>query len=1249
MPDPDYNSMQQAVGMLPPMAMPQAPTAAQTSAFVAQQGMSQLAQMAAVMQLATPQLGPMGTPMFPQAQPTFVGSPGMLPGPGGIMYPLTPAGPASPYANAMGAGVGAPPMGMAAPQIPPGNPWVAPQFPYPVPAYRGALGSSAPYPFAPTPPPPMFDTPFAGAYAQTEAGRDRAGLGGIVSGGVLARGAADVGYGYLGSRLGAMFLGNTPGARIAGGALGFLGAEVSGLSNATQNAYMENVAIGGANMRGYAGGIENLSRRFVSDGPDLSPPGTGFTRSASTVAARQLMDLASSSSFQGETHGRFNTADVMRIAQGAGEEGLLTGVQSPGDMRGRVRDVARSLTSFMELANEPDVVRAIQVMGQMRTSGLSLSETLGAVQRGRTFARMAGTTFEGLSNTGGMLGASTFQSMGLTMGLGSSVGMANMGLATAAQNGGALSPQTMNLLGGAGGLGNLNTMFSGGFLQMPMMAPAMMSSAGGLNANALRMLLGGRVDPVGMAAMGGNNMGALGDRLGTGGLGMALGLQPTLQDAIGRILQSQGPFAQRNTEDRQILALMRTMGLRGSEGFMTSAQVLGMSGTQALARAQELGDPRYFRRQAQQIEADRLDRRSEELRDRDAASPTGWQYLQSNAVFFRDMGRGLRSWGRDFTNFQQRLAGGRPGHYAATERSDLLAERGVLDRLAGQDFVGGDLYRGNSQRGFAEDLSQAYAASRAAGMGGIAAALGGALRSSYAGGRDFAEDMARDQRAVGRFTSQVLNASEREVAEAARHRTAFGSSAEQTAFALRVAGRYNDPYASGANQIRAAFGMGVHVASQFTPLEWLGEATAITRAPNVRAEDILADYVRGRREAGDTRSRQELDRAAGEALPRAGVESSALMRYALTREGLQRMADQNTDAMDFLGPARGGTNPERRERELYGRILSRTDAEDGNQRRRFDRVFENIDVDGVPQAQRDRARSFIAAFRMVRMQRGSADRDRRIADLMNYGEHQLHLDVNGLLARDDRRSRPLMQDDDLVDAVRRSNFDGSAFQMVRNMGQFRRDRGTDATTQRVLDGFRLLSGRRGAVGSLLEGVFNGSTIDNRRLGEQFASWAGDEDKMSYLRASDELVAGIVQRYGRASTDDERRRLINEFYGQADAQGNRVSALRGKYRTTSRWGLFNAGSGWNWRDAFFGEDSYIDRHTQQGTAADEAAFGQTGDAAALGEEVAGQGMGRASDALVRASESLERAARMFAGSAASDQMENILGAGPGARP
>ena len=242
-----------------------------------------------------------------------------------------------------------------------------------------------------------------------------------------------------------------------------------------------------------------------------------------------------------------------------------------------------------------------------------------------------------------------------------------------------------------------------------------------------------------------------------------------------------------------------------------------------------------------------------------------------------------------------------------------------------------------------------------------------------------------------------------------------------------------------------------------------------------------------------------------------------------------------------------------------------------------------------------------------------------------------------------------MQDDDLVDAVRRSNFDGSAFQMVRNMGQFRRDRGTDATTQRVLDGFRLLSGRRGAVGSLLEGVFNGSTIDNRRLGEQFASWAGDEDKMSYLRASDELVAGIVQRYGRASTDDERRRLINEFYGQADAQGNRVSALRGKYRTTSRWGLFNAGSGWNWRDALFGEDSYIDRHTQQGTAADEAAFGQTGDAAALGEEVAGQGMGRASDALVRASESLERAARMFAGSAASDQMENILGAGPGARP
>lgn len=1248
MPDPDYNSMQQAVGMLPPVSVPLAPSPAQTAAFVAQQGMAQLSQMAAVTQLATPQLGPMGMPMFPQAQPTFVGSPGMLPGPGGIMYPMTPAGPSSPYANAMGAGVGSPPMGVAAPQVPPGNPWVAPQFPYAVPAYRGPLGAAAPYPFAPTPPPPMFDTPFAGAYAQTEAGRDRAGVGGLVSGGMLARGAADLGYGYLGSRVGGMLFGGSPGARIAGGALGFLGAEVSGLANATQNAFMENVAIGGVNMRGYAAGVENLSRRFVSDGPDLSPTGMGFTRSAATVASRQLMDLAASSSFQGETHGRFNTADVMRIAQGAGEEGMLAGVQSPGDMRGRVRDVARSLTSFMELANEPDVVRAIQVMGQMRTSGLSLSETLGAVQRGRTFARMAGTTFEGLSNTGGMLGASTFQSMGLTMGLGSSVGMANMGLATAAQNGGALSPQTMNLLGGAGGLANLNTMFSAGMLQMPMMAPAMMSSAGGLNPSALRMLLGGRVDPVGMAAMGGNNMGAIGDRLGTGGLGMALGMQPTLQDAIGRILQSQGPFAQRNTEDRQILALMRTMGLRGSEGFMTSAQVMGMSGTQALARAQELGDPRYFRRQAQQIEADRLERRTEELRDRDAASPTGWQYLQSNVDFFGLAGRDLRSAGRGFTNFSQRLAGGRARLYAATERSDVFAERAVLDRLARQDTVGGDLYRGNASRGVVEDLSQAYAASRAAGLGGIGAGLGAVLRASSQGGREFSEGMARDQRAVGRFTSQVLNASEREVAAANAHPTAFASSAEQRDFALRAASLYNDPYASGANRAGAAFGMGVHAASQFTPLTWLGEATAITRAPAVRADQLRAIYAQGRREAGDGRSRAALDRAAGENLPRAGVEASAFMRYALTREGLQRMADQNTDAMDFLGPAREGTDPERRERELYGRILSRADASDGNQRRRFDRVFENIDVDGLPQEQRDHARTFVAGMRMLRMQRGGEDRTRRFRALAEEADRR-GLDVNNLLARDDRRSRALMQDDDLVDAVRNANFDGSGFQMFRGIGQFRRDRGENAATQRTLDGFRLLSGRRGAVGSLLEGVFNGSTIDNRRLGENFASWAGDEDRMAYLRSSDERTAGLVQRYGRATTDEARQRVIREFYGQADAQGNRVAALRGRFATTTRMQRFNAGSGWNLRDALFGVESYVDRHTQQGTNADEAAFGQTGDAAALGEEVAGQGMGRASDALVRASESLERSARLFAGQASADQMESIMGTGPGARP
>jgi hypothetical protein len=101
------------------------------------------------------------------------------------------------------------------------------------------------------------------------------------------------------------------------------------------------------------------------------------------------------------------------------------------------------------------------------------------------------------------------------------------------------------------------------------------------------------------------------ERLGVGGLGMAVAMQPMLQDSLGRMIQAQGPFAQRNMEDRQVLSLARQMGMGGSQGFLTAAQALGMDRTQALARATEMGSGAYWSTQRAQLATDQREARAD--------------------------------------------------------------------------------------------------------------------------------------------------------------------------------------------------------------------------------------------------------------------------------------------------------------------------------------------------------------------------------------------------------------------------------------------------------------------------------------------------------------------------------------------------------------------------------------------------------------------------------------------------------------
>ncbi len=618
---PVYTSMQQQAGILPPMAHI---TPAQVSSAIAQGGTGAL-----YGQLVSQ--GSVGTSFGAGAIPTqllqgFTNQGPMLQGPTGIMMPMmgaaanNPYGPANPYA------------GLAAMGPYAGNPSIfTPLAPAPPPVYAGWQGQAA-GPFAPRQIPAAFNTPFAGRLDQADAASDRSFYSAAATSGVIAHMGANFGAGLAGAALGARF--GLPGA-ILGGAAGFAASEFSGFGAGVQNAFMNQVVAPFANTRAYASGIEHMSQHFIAGGPDVHARGFGFSHHASEAAANSLEGLANSSSFRRQTFERFNQSDVFKITQESAHNGLLDGSQSVAGMTSRVKDIAKSLSAFMELANEPDIQRAIQTMGQMRSSGLNLMETTAAVHSGRNFARMAATSFQDMAATGAAYGSQTYQSMGLTQGLGGMVGTANYGIARNAQLQNILSPQLMNLTGGAAGLANMNNLLSGSILQQPMFAPGLMNARGGVDASSIRALLNGQLDPMSLTGRGANTLSAMASNMGVGGLGMAIGLQPLLQDSIGRMIQSQGPFAQRNMEDGYIQSLMRRMNLSGSSGYISAAMMNGSDRNQAVTRALELADPNYWRGQRAQIETRRQEERAMERRAEEADRPgaiDAWGFASPRAA-----------------------------------------------------------------------------------------------------------------------------------------------------------------------------------------------------------------------------------------------------------------------------------------------------------------------------------------------------------------------------------------------------------------------------------------------------------------------------------------------------------------------------------------------------------------------------------------------------------------------------------------
>lgn len=1217
---PTYQSSQADLGLLP-MSAPSVPMPGQLTAAIAQGGFSSMAM------LTQGSVGTgFGAGMFPAQQlQTFTNQGPMLQGPTGIMMPMMPSAPynaypgPNPYAGftAMGPYSGVPSM-------------YTPRAPAPPPTYAG---QTSPMPFSPPPPAAQFNTPYMAGLERDHLGSDMAYARGWGMAGVGAHVATNAMAGIAGASLGRKIGGNFGG--VVGGIAGFLGSEFGGLGNAGQNGFMNFVAAPAIHQRAMTSALMEQSQNYVTGGGSLHASGQGFDHHSAAAISSQIRSLSGSSSFKAQTGGRFNQNDLYAITQSAGREDLLTGVQSPTQMIDRVKDTAKALSAFMSLAQEPDIQRALQTMGQLRASGLNLNETMSAVQSGRAFARMAGQSFGEMMAVGGAMGSQTFQSMGLTQGLGMQTGMANYGLARGGMMANQFTPQTLGLVGGASGLANMNNMFSASMLQMPMLGPSVMASHGGVDANAIARLIGGQTNAFSQTGQAANALAGITGRQGVGGLGMAIAMQPLVQDTIGRTMQASGPFAQRNFEDQNILRSMREMGMSGAGGFLTMAQTMGMSGTQAVARAQELSSPAYYQRMRDQIEVSRRDQRASELAAREAAAPG----------FFATLGRET---GVDFSRTRRSISRGidhamgldHHSHFTESTAEGSRRERQLL-RSSDYQRYASDVSSRAAARGetsnFFSEATAGLDVAAAEGFGGIGTYAAGLLGVGNTRTRERLQNFREGSRLLGLMVS-TSNGEQDAATRRMNREFGAGTTAEiQQAVAQALASKANNTVfgSSTGQSVFNLTGRGAGMGAS----GGLADMGNLFQSRQIAGSDIRQAFVRAATNTGVSREQAEnyFREHASDVVQGATGRLQAMM----TPEQQAAMFEQ-AERSAGRGTGQGGFSRELHSREdaLRTRLFGQNSAQFQDS---FLSQMENIRGAGREGSATNKAsRQYIMAAAMINQRIRQVDvnspEGRRLAAQLtrletaarergvNTGDSSITSQITGAANRmgDGTAS-------DMARAFAINNADRSGRELLDVVGSGERDATFNRLSRREADGFAALAGGSGALADALQ-----------------AAGAGDVTKYNRSR-----VMSAIQGLGARDLDnlpEEQRRLIRQIQGggagaeRALAQlgvssGTRGETLRREYQRDrgfiGKWwdNLTNNGSG---------EDAYVNRNLTRSTAADRDADRQQAQVSGAEGAADQAGLTSAANTLNQAASSLQRAADSLQSATQGGALDRMIG-------
>jgi hypothetical protein len=332
---------------------------------------------------------------------------------------------------------------------------------------------------------------------------------------------------------------------------------------------LRNTALRGAQM----GAIAN---DFVTAGPSVSLMGRGLSGAGAIDLGRRIDAMSVDMALQRETGNQFSSQDYVNMTRAAGQSGMLDMAQSPERIASTMRQVAKQVKVFMQVANEPDMREAIRQMGQLSTMGVDIGDMSAFARRVRGQARAAGLSFQG-GIAAGMPGAAMFQEMGLSAATGLEMGLGSLAMAQGAVRAGAFSRDQLAMLGGVQGIAQRDMMGMAATLRLPVLAAAMSNyGAGGfgINGGNVRSLLTGGMGPAEMVRAGAGNISAAVAQGGPEAIAQFMVQEPELQNQIARTL---GPQGMKAVELNTVLNQMKFLNLRGAEGFAGAALSLGRS------------------------------------------------------------------------------------------------------------------------------------------------------------------------------------------------------------------------------------------------------------------------------------------------------------------------------------------------------------------------------------------------------------------------------------------------------------------------------------------------------------------------------------------------------------------------------------------------------------------------------------------------------------------------------------------------